>query len=102
MKIRLPKEEPEPFRRTPELPVAITKEYLNSIWGNITVYGVKHMADGRQWVIHCLTGQPMEREHAKPIKDNRGNILWIGTNETLSPLDRPEFQTWKNPDHPTI
>lgn len=75
-----------------------TKEYLDSIYGDITKYGVKIMADGRQWVLHCITGKPFDRREADPIRDARGNVFWKKKGEDISVVDRLVQLEWGNPD----
>lgn len=81
----------------PEVSYRISKEFLDSVWGNITRHGIKIMADGRQWVLHCISGIPMERENAEPFKDNKGNIFWKKKGEILSIVDQLKQYSWNNP-----
>jgi hypothetical protein len=101
MRIKLRKREDSPIA-PPEAKYSKSREYLDSIWGNITTHGIKIMSDGNQWVINCLTGEVMGRSDAQAFRDPKGNIMWIGKNEQLSPLDRPTFYQWKNPSQLSI
>ena len=74
-----------------------TMEFLNSIYGDITMHNVKVMADGKQYVVDALLGGVLERHQARPMKDAKGNILWVGKDAIISPLDRLTFTPWKNP-----
>lgn len=82
---------------TPKLTPKIDRVYLESIWGNITRHGIKVMADGNQYVIHCLTGEALLRHDAQPFMDAKGNPLWVRKSEKLGPLDRPSNYRWRNP-----
>lgn len=109
MKIRIQRE-PERESNVPEHsgrnqgsaphipPQAPTREFLESIWGNIARHNIKIMSDGRQWVIHCLTGDVLERHLATPVQDGRGSVMWIRKGEKLSPLDQPTSHKWRNPE----
>lgn len=79
---------------------APTREYLESIWGNVTRYGTKVMADGRQWVIHGKTGEPFERQQGYAILAKhlgKEAFIWLKKGEELSALDEPMVSIWKNP-----
>lgn len=95
MKIRIQPEPPQSDIKPSAYPILIN--YLNSIYGDIDRYNVKTMADGRQWVIHATEACPIERKDADPMRDSRGNIMWIRKGQKLSPLDRPTMHQWRNP-----
>lgn len=101
MKVRiLPPKKEEPSDGVSPAPInyQVSKEFLDSVGGEITRYGTKIMADGRQWVIHCLTGEPIERKDAKGFKDAKNNIFWIGKYEPIPVIETPKQYVWKNPD----
>jgi len=101
MKIRLTKKaDPQPDQQA--VPGGVTKYFLDSIGGNITRHGIKVMADGRQWVLHCISGEPIERYLSEPFRDSKGNIFWKFKGEKISPLDRLTQYSWKNPDQPIV
>ena len=96
MKIKLNKEPAPEISRT--VATVTSREYLDSIPGSINRYNIKTISDGKQYVIHCITGEAVERKDAQPLQDKRGNVMWIRAGESLSPLDRPILQQWKNPE----
>lgn len=83
-------------------PYEPTKEFLDSVWGDINRYGIKIMADGKQWVLHCVTGDPLERNQAEPFKDKTGNVLWKKKDEIISVLDKVSHFVWKNPSQSSL
>lgn len=100
MKITLKQEAPKPeLKPTPK---ALTKDALDSVWGEINRYNIKTMPDAKQYVVHCVTNEIMERKDAQPLQDRRGNVMWIRIGEVLSPLDRPILQQWKNPERMVV
>lgn len=102
MKIKFAKTREEQAPQFSPLTYEPTKAFIDSVWGHITKHNIKVMADGRQWVVHCLTGAVMERSEARAFRDPQGNILWIGKNEPLSPVDKPTLYIWNNPTHSTV
>lgn len=93
MKVRVPITQSIP----PPAP-AITKRYLDSVWGEISDrYGIKSMADGKQWVINSLTGEPMERKNSLPYPDKTGRVMWLPKGYRISPLDNLRIYIWSNP-----
>lgn len=67
------------------------------MWGEITRYGIKMMANGDQWVINALNGQVMKREDANFIADRRKNIMWVSKSHKVTIADQPSQYKWNNP-----
>lgn len=100
--VPIPDPDRAPRENTTPSPInyAVTREYLESIWGNITRYGTKVMSDGRQWVIHGKTGEPFERQQGyATLAKHMGKeaFIWLKKDEKLSPLDEPMVSIWRNP-----
>lgn len=75
-----------------------SKAYIDSLWGEISArYGIKTISDGTQWVVHCLTGEPLERKNANAVQGPGGVILWIPKGYHLSSIDFPKIYVWNNP-----
>jgi hypothetical protein len=95
MKIRIPvQKKEEPVKQGPP-----STEEIHSVWGEITRYGTKIMPDGRIWVIHGLTGQPLERYAAVPVaSDGKGNFIYLKPGEKIrAGIDRVHPSVWLNP-----
>ncbi len=105
MKIKIKKEIEKPYEQgeednfpLSEISYKPTKDFLDSIWGNITRHGIKIMADGRQWVLHCITGEVLAREECEPFKNKQGSVMWKRKGEEISVLDQLKYFAWKNPE----
>lgn len=81
---------------------ALKKEEIDKIPGIINQYGVKILPDGSQWVIHCVSGEALERGSSEPIRDIRGNVFWKRKGEAISQLDIVRQVLWGNPERFTI
>ena len=87
-----------PCRRTPEPPkLSRPKADIDAQWGEMDSWGMKTLGDGTSWVLHCLTGEPLERKAAQPLRAEGGRIFWVKKGERLSALDAPRDFKWGNP-----
>lgn len=95
MKVRIQIDPPRD-NRWKEYPETV--EHINSVWGDISKYGTKQMPDGRVWVIHGMTGKPMERHKAVPVsQDGHGNVIYLLPGEKLRPHLQVYPSLWLNP-----